>query len=88
MALINSPPNTSVDGFARGALTPPAEGWRGFFNAAFNICNAVSMSGLTVNRPTSFMYIGRTYFDTDLGIPIWLQSYPPAVWCDATGAPV
>lgn len=49
-------------------------------------------SGPTAQRPDTLLWIGRFYFDTDLGKPIWVQSVPaaptPAVWCDATGTPV
>lgn len=31
------------------------------------IVNALVSSGTTVQRPTTFLYPGRTYFDTDLG---------------------
>lgn len=89
MSLISSPPTTAVD--TQGSdlrLSPPSEGWRNFLNAVFNICNAVTMSGTTAQRPTSFMFVGRTYFDVTLGLPIWLQSITPTVWVDATGAPV
>jgi hypothetical protein len=42
----------------------------------------------TANRPTTNLYIGRRYFDTSLGKPIWLKQTSPAVWVDATGATV
>jgi hypothetical protein len=89
MALINTPPNSAVDGMNMdGNLTPPVKEWRNFFVAVFNICNALTLSGTTAQRPTSFLFVGRTYFDTTLGIPIWIQSLGPTVWIDAAGAPV
>lgn len=48
----------------------------------------VQQSGTTADRPDRLLWIGRQYFDTDLGHPIWLQSINPVVWCDATGASV
>ena len=63
--------------------------WMNFFTQAQAILFAVQQSGTTANRPTKLMWLGRTYFDTDLGIPIWVQQVTPTVvWCDATGAPV
>lgn len=89
MALINQPPNSAVDQRdPQGNLVGVVAEWRNFFVAVSNILQAVTMSGTTANRPAAFLWIGRPFFDTTLGIPIWLQSYPPAVWCDATGAPV
>ena len=72
MAVINSPPITSVDigqtdsggGFR---LVSVAESWRNFFVAVYNICNAQAQSGTTANRPTTLLWPGRRYFDTDLG---------------------
>lgn len=49
---------------------------------------AMLSSGTTADRPTSFLYVGRTYFDTSLGAagkPIW---YNGTNWVDATGATV
>lgn len=45
-------------------------------------------SGSTLNRPLYEVMVGTTYFDTSLGIPIWLAQLVPPVWVDATGAPV
>ena len=86
MALVNSPPNTPVDTQdEEGRLRPPSEGWRNFFNAVFNICNAVTMSGTTAQRPVSFLFAGRVFYDTTIGLPIW---YDGAAWRDAAGNPV
>jgi hypothetical protein len=52
--------------------------WRNFFVSIFNVCNALTMSGTTANRPTSGLWTGRMYFDTTLGIPIWYT--PPDGW--------
>ena len=51
----------------------------------------LQQSGPTAERPTKLLWVGRFYFDTSLGIPIWVSSVPakpaPAVWVDAAGAP-
>lgn len=66
--------------------------WAAFFNALQQIAFDATRSGPTASRPTDALkgrWIGMPYFDTTLGIPIWLQSVgPPDVWVDATGAPV
>lgn len=54
------------------------------------IAFASQQSGTTANRPTTRLYVGRPYFDTSLGKPIWVLSVAAGVatWCDATGAVV
>lgn len=89
MALVNSPPSSAVDTMdMTGDLRPPSEAWRAFFNAVYNICNGVTQSGTTAQRPTTFLYIGRTYFDVTIGLPIWVQSTNPTVWINAAGGVV
>lgn len=89
MALINQPSTGAVDEQSpRGVLLGVNGGWRNFFNQVFSICNALTMSGTTANRPTVGLWVGRTYFDVTLGIPIWLRSTSPTVWVSAAGAPV
>lgn len=85
MPLINSPPQSPVDELNQGMLTAISGGWRNFFNSVFNVLLGLTGSGLTAQRPTSLLWIGRPFFDTTLGIPIWVQSLSPTVWCDATG---
>ena len=93
MALINQPPISAVDVMAQDengtpALQRPNNEWLSFFNAAYAICNALTMSGTTTNRPAKMLWVGRTYFDTSLNKPIWLKTASPVVWVDATGTPV
>lgn len=68
--------------------TPPI--LRAWLDAAYTLLFANQQSGTMAQRPTTTLWIGRRYFDTTLGIPIWIQSVTAsvAVWCDATGAPV
>jgi hypothetical protein len=62
---------------------PPDVGW---FSQAFLILFAAQQSGTTANRPTKQLWVGRTYFDTTLNLPIWVQAVSPAVvWQDAAG---
>jgi len=63
-----------------------------FFQPLFNVAFASQQSGTTANRPISTaqfpLWVGRIYFDTTLGKPIWVKSLSPTVWVDATGAVV
>lgn len=84
MSVVSAPGVSPVDEQdPNGMLVGVTTGWRNFFNSVFNVCNALTMSGTTANRPTKALWTGRTYFDTTLGIPIW---YKTAGWVDATGA--
>lgn len=84
MALINQPAEGAVVD-ENGAPTP---GWRPFFSAIYMLLVAMTQSGTTAKRPTSFLWVGRPYLDTTLGIPIWLRSVGPTVWVNSAGAPV
>lgn len=81
-------PNTAVDAQDKqGRNRQVEEGWRNVLNEMRTINNAIVQSGTTANRPAapaSVMWVGRMYFDTDLGFPIWFVG--PG-WVDATGAP-
>jgi hypothetical protein len=46
---------------------------------------AQPMSGNTADRPAVQLYIGQTYYDTTLGIPIWWNG---TVWKNASGTTV
>lgn len=86
MAIINPPPADAVDmQNAAGGLVAPREGWRNFFQGVYIICEAVSSSGITAKRPTKLLWVGRTFFDTTLALPIW---YDGTGWIDAAGNPV
>lgn len=91
MALIGSPGVTPVDAQGGdGILLGVSPAWRNFFNSVFNICNALTMSGTTANRPTAMLWPGRMYFDTSLaanGKPIFVNKGGTG-WIDATGAAV
>lgn len=62
--------------------------WGQWFARVHRIAAAVQSSGTTANRPTSVLWIGRTYFDTTLGIPVWVKSVNPVVWCNSAGGAV
>ncbi len=65
--------------------------WAAFFHSLQQTTFNLSRSGPTASRPTSNLdgrYIGMQFFDTTLGIPIFLQSVGPDVWVSGAGAVV
>ena len=66
----------------------PTTSWQTFFSNAYQLLVALTLSGTTANRPTKFLFVGRTYFDTSLGAhgkPIWVASVSAGVatWIDS-----
>lgn len=64
----------------------PVKARRDWFNFASRVAEAITglrASGTTAQRPTEGLFVGRTYFDTTLGQPVW---YDGTGWVDATGA--
>lgn len=78
-------PSNSVVVDPMRMVTPP---WAAWVQRVHDIAVSLQQSGATTDRPTSVLWVGRRYFDTDLGIPVWVQSVRPTVWVDATGSPV
>lgn len=68
-----------------GNFTPA---WAGWLSQAQQILQDVSNSGTTAQRPTVILYVGKRYFDTTLGVPIFLKSVNPAVWVNGVGTVV
>lgn len=66
------------------------QAWAEWFSRLWIVARTVNDSGATANRPVKDLFVGRQYFDTDLGIPIWLKSHVGGVsdWVDGTGASV
>jgi hypothetical protein len=62
--------------------------WGQWFARVHRFVTASQQSGTTAQRPTKGLWLGRYYFDTTLGFPVWVQSVTPTVWVDATGAAV
>ena len=81
------------------ASTPAFVGQQAFVNGveyrAFGIAStadwvpvaSANRSGTTANRPTTQLFVGRQYFDTDLNKPIW-RNAANSGWVDAVGATV
>lgn len=64
---------------------PMARVWGAWFHQVFLCCFATQDSGPTASRPTTELWIGRRYFDTTLGKPVYLKSIGPNVWVDGVG---
>jgi hypothetical protein len=62
--------------------------WAQWFARVQRIVSSVQSSGVTADRPTKGLWVGRTYFDTTLGKPIWVLSVNPAVWVNGAGGVV
>lgn len=65
-----------------------AQPWAHWFNAVHQTVSAVRQSGATAQRPTKGLWIGRQFFDTTLGRPVYVQSVNPVVWVDSAGVVV
>lgn len=62
--------------------------WMTWFNQAYTILFAAQSSGTTGQRPTTNLWVGRTFYDVSLGKPVWVNSVNPTVWKDASGSVV
>jgi hypothetical protein len=62
-----------------------SQAWAYWFNSLWQYSVTIGQSGTTAQRPVKGLFIGRSYFDTDLGRPIWYQGVH---WVDAAGAVV
>lgn len=85
---VNTLPTTAVDELKRernGNFTLNViAGWRNFFNQILMICGALTQSGTTTERPSTNLWLGRMYWDTDLAFPVWWNG---TTWVDSLGAP-
>lgn len=62
--------------------------WSVWMTQLWVVASALDDSGATASRPTTGLYVGRRFFDTTLGIPVWLKSVRPTVWVNSAGATV
>ncbi len=82
---MNNAPLRSPIANSDGAVT---QSWQTWFSEAARVLLANVESGTTANRPTKFLWIGRRYYDTTLGKPVYVASVGPVVWKDASGSTV
>lgn len=72
-------------------LTPDGANLRDVFHQVWDAVRRIviavnePMSGDTASRPSLALIVGDTFFDTDLGIPIWWDG---TQWVNASGTPV
>lgn len=62
--------------------------WLSWVDRVHAAVSSLYQSGTTANRPTELLWVGRSYFDTTLGYPVWVKSVKPAVWVSAAGVVV
>lgn len=76
---------TLVDDSKR--ITQP---WLLIFGQWFKVISSLKQSGTTAQRPVSpGLWVGRQYFDTTLGYPVWVKQVTPSVvWVNAAGTTV
>jgi hypothetical protein len=70
-----------------GNITGVQPEWAQFFHQVQQICYLASRSGATSSRPTSTTdrFIGEPFYDTTLGLPVFLHSASTNVWHKADG---
>lgn len=63
--------------------------WRSWLSKVFLAIKPLGDSGTTAQRPTADLYVGLMFFDTTLGLPVYVKTVAtPAVWVNAAGAVV
>ena len=60
----------------------PNRPWSQWFGQVGYFMLAERQSGTTANRPTERLWVGRRYFDTTLGKPVF---YNGSAWVDGAG---
>lgn len=80
MALINQPPQRSPVTNKSG--TTPID-WISWFQQVFNLLSGMSLAGTTAQRPTTNLWIGQPYFNTDHMAPEYVSSVSPVSWVPA-----
>ena len=79
--MITPPPNQAPVQDKQGKIDAA---WQAFFSDAFKYLVAIILSGNTASRPVKGLYVGRPYFDTTVGRPIWFDG---TIWVYADGTP-
>lgn len=88
MKISQPSPNVRVDYHdpVTGEFKQVDSRWVQYMHQLEAVAQAVTGSGTTTQRPTNTSWVGKPYFDTTLGKPIWMKT--ATVWVDATGTPV
>lgn len=61
---------------------------KAFRSSIAAILSALTMSGTTANRPIAFLWLGRPYWDTTLGLNIRVKQLNPVLWARYDGTTV
>lgn len=59
--------------------------WQQWFNRINTLNQAAAQAGPTSARPVKNLWVGRRFFDSTLGKPIYVKTVNPAVWVDGIG---
>lgn len=81
-------PSPQIPMFDENGLLQPA--WQTYHNSVQQTVFAVSRSGTTSSRPTSSLdgrFTGMPYFDTTLGLTVFLKIASTNVWVKGDGTP-
>ena len=62
-----------------------SDGWVRWIQQLHTFISAANDAGTTANRPTKNLWVGRPYFDTDLGYQVIIESLNPTVWIPGSG---
>ena len=86
MSGFDYPDNSTLVGDDKMATAP----WAGVFSRWHTIISSAQQSGTTAQRPTKVLWVGRRFYDTTLGYPVWVHSVAGGVatWHNAAGAVV
>jgi len=79
---MNAPPNQMPVQDKNGQIE---NNWQIYFSDVYRAITATQSSGTTAKRPNKGLFIGRQFFDTSLGIPIY---YNGTDWVNSVGATV
>lgn len=77
-----TPPGLTIaeDGRQTARIT---RAWASWATKVTIVADGLTQAGTTADRPTENLWVGRMYFDTTLGKPIWYKS--PG-WVDSGGS--
>lgn len=62
--------------------------WQAWFSLISFILQPMGGNGVTASRPTNNLYVGLMYFDSTLGLPVFIKSLNPTVWVNGAGSVV
>lgn len=70
----------------KGELTPAYRAW---LASVYRWLVPLGQFGTTAQRPTKNLYVGQPYYDTTLGLPVWVHQVSPSIiWHNGAGAAV